>query len=134
MGVTCFKPTGEPVIDSFRTAGPPDPRNVTLAMNLSTGIQALGITYLSNRVLCKYRRMLDGSGNFMANLTTDQFAIWAYGNQDTGPGRHNANDFGRSDAVVNLQFEPQVIYCHCLLILEYFLKATHRFSFYTFLS
>ena len=47
MGVTCYKPAGAPVIDSFQTAGPPtaNQRGVNLAMNLSLGIQVLGIMY-----------------------------------------------------------------------------------------
>ena len=111
MGVTCYKPAGAPVIDSFQTAGPPtaNQRGVNLAMNLSLGIQVLGIMYQDNRVLCKYRRKLNGSGTFMADLTTNQFAIWAYGDQNNGPGGHAPNERGRTNAAVNLQFQPQVI-------------------------
>lgn len=97
-------------MDSFQTTGPPTSnRGVSLAMNLSSGIQNLGIIYQDNRVLCKYRRKLNGSGSFMVDLNTNQFAIWAYGDQNNGPGGHNPNERGRTNAAVNLQFEPQVI-------------------------
>ena len=113
MGVTCYKPAGAPVMNSFQTRGPPttpeNDRGVSLAMNLSIGIQNLGIIYQDNRVLCKYRRKLNESGSFMADLTTNQFAIWAYGDQNNGPGGHASNERGRTNAAVNLQFEPQVI-------------------------
>lgn len=110
MGVTCYKSaTGDPVIDSFRTTGLPNQRGVNLAMNLSPGVQRLGIIYQDTRVLCKYRRKLNGSGSFMADLTTDQFAIWAFGDQNDGPGFHANNERGSTAAAVNLQFQPQVI-------------------------
>ena len=78
-------------------------------MNLSLGIKTLNITYENGRVLCKYRRMLNGNGSFMANLTKDQFAIWAYGDQNSGPGSHTATGRGATATAVNLQFMPQVI-------------------------
>ena len=109
MGVICYRPAGDPVINSFRTTGPTkNIRGVNLAMNLSPGIQSLGITYQNNRVFCKYRRKLNRSDSFMADLNTDQFPIWEYRDQNNGPGFHAANERGFSDAVINLQFEPQV--------------------------
>ena len=108
MGVTCYKPTDAPVIDSFRTAGPPS-RGVSLARNLSSGIQTLSLNYVSNRLLCKYRRMLNGSGNFMADLTNNQFAIWAYGDDNNGPGGHNAAERGFSTGAINFRFKVILI-------------------------
>lgn len=107
MGVTCYKPDSQSVIDSFRTSGPPTANNrrAVLARNLSSGIRILGLNYESNRLLCSYRRMLSGSGDFMANLTTDQFAIWAYGSGNSGPSGHNTNQRGASAKAINLQFK-----------------------------
>ena len=105
MGVTCYKPDNQSVIDSFRTSGPPNNRGAELARNLSSGIRILGLNYESNRLLCSYRRMLSGSGDFMANLTTDQFAIWAYGSGNSGPSAHNTEQRGASAKAINLQFK-----------------------------
>ena len=53
--------------------------------------------------------MLSGSDNFMTDLTTDQFAIWAYGGGTNEPQRHNPLQQGRSASAINLQFKSQVI-------------------------
>lgn len=104
MGVTCYKPADESVIDSFRTSLTPN-RGAVLARNLSSGIRILGLNYESNRLLCSYRRMLSGSGGFMADLTTDKFAIWAYGSGSSGPSRHTQAERGASAEAINLQFK-----------------------------
>lgn len=105
MGVTCYKPDSQSVIDSFRTSGPPNNRGAVLARNLSSGIRILGLNYESNRLLCSYRRMLSGSGDFMTDLATDQFAIWAYGSGNSGPRLHNRDQQGASAKAINLQFK-----------------------------
>lgn len=109
MGVVCYKPTGNATIDSFRTTTMP--RAIQLASGLSSGIMSLGVAYQNNKVLCRYRRMLNGSGNFMADLTTDQFAIWAYGATVSNniPQAHDGQQYGASPMAVNLQFNPMVI-------------------------
>ena len=133
MGVTCYKPTGAAVIDSFQTTGPPTAaRGVNPAMNLSVGIQNLGIIYEGNRVLCKYRRKVNGSGSFMADLTTNQFAIWAYGDQDNGPAPHPVDKRGRTEAAVDLQFQPQVIWLTVFINSKMHLKATQNTYFKNF--
>lgn len=108
MGVTCYKPATESVIDSFRTLVTPN-RTAVLARNLSSGIRILGLNYESNRLLCSYRRILNGSGSFMADLNTDKFAIWAYGSGSSGPNEHTPAERGASAEAINLQFKVILI-------------------------
>ena len=132
MGVTCYKPDNKSsVIDSFRTSGPPRTRGAVLASNLSSGIRVLSLHYIDNRLLCRYRRMLSASGDFMADLTTHKFAIWAYGNGNGGPSRHNMEERGASASAINLRFK--VILITVVINFRIHLKASHEVLVRSFL-
>lgn len=126
--MTCYKPDSESVIDSFRTSGPPttpqNQRGAVLARNLSSGIRVLSLHYIDNKLSCSYRMMLSASGDFMADLTTHKFAIWAYGNGNGGPSRHSRDERGASASAINLRFP--VILITVVTNFRIHLKASHK--------
>ena len=69
-------------------------RNISLNGGLVNGTISMGISYINNRLICKYRRTLTvpaGSEQYMRSLETLTFPVW--GNSDNiapngQPGRH----------------------------------------------
>ena len=84
-GVICIKDSNNMVkVQSYMATGNSRPQMVDVV----PGTNVTNTTYMDSRLYCSYRRKLtvpSGSENYMLDLTTDRYPMWAAG-PNVSPG------------------------------------------------
>ena len=108
-GVICIKDSNNMVkVQSYMATGNASPQ----MKDVVAGTNVTNTTYMNNALYCSYRRKLtvpSGSENYMLDLTTDRYPMWAAG-PNASPGVIRVHDLrSMNPEIMDIRFIFQVI-------------------------
>ena len=106
-GVLCWNNNGMVMVRSFNASM----RSTPMMADIMNGTTVTNMSYMSNKLYCSYRRKLavpSGSGDYMFDLTTNSYPMWAAGplNAQGGIARHDIRI--APPMILDVRFQPNI--------------------------